>query len=127
MNSINLIGNICNDLELKSTTNGKYVCSFNLAVKRPFTKDTTDFISVVVWDKKAEILSKYANKGSKIGVVGSLTTRKYTDKDGKDQNVFEVVANDVFLLDKKESRADVNIVKEPNDFTEISGMDLPFN
>ena len=42
MNSITLIGNICNDLELKTTPNGKNVCSFNIAVKRPFSKDVTD-------------------------------------------------------------------------------------
>ena len=124
MNSINLIGNICNDLELKSTTNSKYVCTFNLAVKRPFTKDTTDFLPVVAWEKQAETLHNYASKGSKIGVSGTLTTRKYTDKNGNDRTVFEIVANNVFLLDKKPN---VNIERTPEEsFTPIPDGDMPF-
>lgn len=127
MNSINLIGNICNDLELKTTNNDKYVCSFNLAVKRPFTKDTTDFFPVVVWDRQAETLSKFAAKGSKIGVSGTLTTRKYTDKNGNDRTVFEVVANNVFFLDRREGKPNLNVEKTPEeDFTPIPNGDMPF-
>ena len=68
MNHITLIGNICNDLELKQTPNGKSVLNFNIAVKRPFTKDTTDFFTIVVWNQPAEYLSRYARKGVKVGV-----------------------------------------------------------
>ena len=74
MNNINLTGNICNEIELKSTTTGKSVVTLNLAVKRPFTKDTTDFIPLVVWDKNAEYLNNYARKGCRIGVTGKLTS-----------------------------------------------------
>ena len=103
MNSINLIGNICNDLELKSTSNGKYVCSFSLAVKRPHVKDTTDFLNVVVWNQSAEYLSKYAHKGDRISVSGVLTSRNYEDKNGNKRTAFEVVSNDVSVLDRKKS------------------------
>ena len=101
MNSINLTGNICNDLELKTTPSGKYVVSFNLAVKRPFSKDTTDFIPVVAWDKNAEYVGTYGRKGSKIAVSGKLTTRKYQDKEGNNRTVFEVVCDTLDLLDGK--------------------------
>jgi single-strand DNA-binding protein len=101
MNSINLTGNVCNDLELKSTQNGKSVLTFNLAVKRPFTKDTTDFIPLVVWEKNAEFLSRYGRKGSKVAVSGKLTTRKYQDKDGNNRTAFEVVCDTVEILDSK--------------------------
>lgn len=101
MNTINLTGNICNDIELKSTTTGKSVVTFNLAVKRPFTKDTTDFIPVVVWDKNAEYLNNYARKGSKIAVSGKLTTREYKDNNGYNRKVFEVVADNVEILDSR--------------------------
>lgn len=101
MNTINLIGNICQDIELKQTTTGKSVVTFNLAVKRPFTKDTTDFIPIVVWDKTAEFLNNYAGKGSKVAVSGKLTTRKYQDKSGSNRTVFEVVADTVDLLDSR--------------------------
>ena len=65
MNQLFLTGNICNDLELKMTQSEKQVCSFNLAVKRPFAKDTTDFIPIVCWNKNAENVCKYCGKGSK--------------------------------------------------------------
>lgn len=93
MNSINLTGNICNEVELKQTNSGKAVMQFNLAVKRPFTKDTTDFIPVVVWEQPAEYLSRYARKGTKVAVTGKLTTRNYEDKNGNKRTAFEVVAD----------------------------------
>lgn len=101
MNSINLTGNICNDLEVKSTQNGKSVVSFNIAVKRPFTKDTTDFFPVTVWGQPAEYLAKYGRKGSRVAVSGKLTTRKYTDKSGNERTAYDVVADAVELMDSK--------------------------
>ena len=101
MNSVNFTGNVCNDIELKNTPSGKAVVSLNLAVKRPYSKDTTDFIPLVCWDKSAEYLSRYARKGSKIAVSGKLTTRKYQDKDGHNRTAFEVVCDSVEILDSK--------------------------
>lgn len=101
MNTINLIGNICNDLELKSTQSGKTVLNFNLAVKRPFSKETTDFIPMVAWGQNAEFLSKYGRKGSKVAVSGTLTTRKYQDKDGNNRTTYEVVCDSVELVGGK--------------------------
>ena len=101
MNSINLTGNICNELEIKQTNSGKSVMSFNLAVKRPFTKDTTDFIPIIVWEQSAEYLAKYGKKGSKVAVSGKLTTRKWQDKDGNNRTAFEVIGDAVELMDGK--------------------------
>lgn len=101
MNSINLTGNICNDLELKKTNSGKSVLQFNLAVSRPFTRDTTDFIPVVVWNQPAEFLSTYARKGSKIAVSGKLTTRNWEDSNGNKRTAYEVVADNVELMERK--------------------------
>ena len=140
MNSINLTGNICNDLELKQTNSGKSVISFNLAVKRPFSKDTTDFIPVVVYEQPAEYLSRYAHKGTKIAVSGKLTTRKYQDKNGNDRTAFEVVANNIqFVESKRDSAVSGGApISEPpasysnadaNDFADLGDAnddDLPF-
>ena len=103
MNSVNLTGNICNDLELKSTETGKSVMNFNIAVKRPFSTDVTDFIPLVVWNQPAEFLSKYAKKGSKIAVSGKLTTRKFQDKEGNNRTAYEVVCDAVEILDSRTS------------------------
>lgn len=99
MNSINLTGNICHDLELKQTNSGKSVINFNLAVKRPYSKDTTDFIPVVVWEQPAEYLSKYAHKGSKIAISGKLTSRNYEDNNGNKRTAFEVLADTVEICE----------------------------
>jgi single-strand DNA-binding protein len=116
MNSINLTGNICNDLEVKSTQSGKSVLTFNLAVKRPFTRDTTDFVPVVVWEQGAEYLGKYGRKGSRVAVSGKLTTRKFQDKDGNNRTAFEVVADTVELMDVK-SDAQGTETASPNTYT----------
>lgn len=101
MNSINLIGNICQDVELKTTQSGKTVVQFNLAVNRPFTKDITDFIPVVVWNQPAEYLARYARKGTKIAVSGKLTTRKYEDKNGNNRVAYEVVADSAEICEAR--------------------------
>ena len=103
MNSICLIGNICNDVELKVTQSGKNVCSFNLAVRRPFSKDTTDFFTVTCWGKQAESVSQYCKKGTRIGLSGMLTSRKYQDKDGNNRTSIEVVADEVTFVERKSS------------------------
>lgn len=133
MNSIILTGNICNDLELKSTNSGKSVCSFNLAVKRPFAKDVTDFITVVCWNKQAENVFKFCGKGSRIGLSGMMTTRKWQDNDGKNRIAYEVVANEVEFLEKKtdgQSNATTNYAPdmEANEdgFVMVNDDDLPF-
>lgn len=137
MNQINLTGNICNDLELKTTPSEKQVCSFNLAVKRPFTKDTTDFIPIVCWNKQAENLCKYCTKGSKIAVSGTLTSRIYEDKEGKNRTVFEILANEVEFLGKKtdgQSNAETmapdttinNTASSTDEFITVNDDDLPF-
>lgn len=136
MNTINLIGNICNDLELRSTQSGKNVLNFNLAVKRPFTKDTTDFIPMVAWGQNAEFLSKYGSKGSKVAVSGTLTARKYQDKDGNNRTAYEVVCDSVELVggktDNTEAQQQSYIpdaykpTEEAPKFEDVQDNDLPF-
>ena len=101
MNVTILTGNICNDIELRQTPTGKSVVQVNLAVKRPYTKDTTDFIPCIVWNQQAEFLSKYAHKGSKIAVTGKLTSRSYEDKQGNKRTAYEVLVDTVELHDAK--------------------------
>lgn len=101
MNIIVLIGRLCKEPELKSTNSGKSVVTADLAVNRPFSKDTTDFIPVVLWEKNAEFVGRYAHKGSRVAVSGKLTTRKYQDKDGNNRVAYEVVADSVELMDSK--------------------------
>jgi single-strand DNA-binding protein len=140
MNTINLTGNICNDLEVKSTQNGKSVLSFNLAVKRPFTKDTTDFIPVVAWDQRAEYLGKYGHKGDKVAISGKLTTRKWQDSNGGNRVAYEVVADSAELIGSKndsqqmEASRPINYIPDAYKSSQMpkfedvnKDLDLPFN
>lgn len=100
MNNICIIGNLTKDIELKSTQSNRSVCTFTVAVKRPHTKETTDFIPCVAWRQSAEFLAKYARKGSRVGVTGTLTSRVYDD--GKSKRTFyEVSADAVELLESR--------------------------
>lgn len=93
MNSINLVGRLTADPELRYTPNGTAVCSFTLAVDRPRVKDTTDFISCVAWRQPGEYLCKYGHKGSMTAVSGCLTSRRYEDKNGAKRVAFEVLCD----------------------------------
>lgn len=76
MNRVNLVGRIANDLELRFTPNGKAVCQFSLAVKKPYKvkegEKDVDFFRIVAWGKAAENLAQYNKKGYYLAVDGSL-------------------------------------------------------
>lgn len=101
MNSINIIGRMTSDPELRKTQSGTSCCSFTLAVKRPKVKDVTDFHNFVVWQQGAEYLCQYGRKGDIVGVAGYLTTREWTDKDDNKRKSVEVVCDSVELLSSK--------------------------
>lgn len=104
MNTIVLLGRTTSAIELKQTQAGKSVATFSLAVKRPFTKDTTDFYNIIVWDKLAETMSKYVGKGNQICIRGYLQTRSWEDQQGNKRHTTEVVAQDFdFCEAKRES------------------------
>ena len=105
MNHVVLIGNLSKSPELRYTGTGKAVTTMTVAVSRGFGKDEADFLPVVVWEKSAENCANYLEKGSKVGVQGSMQTRSYEDKDGKKVYVTEVVARNVeFLSSKREQK-----------------------
>lgn len=100
-NNITLTGRLTADPELKTTPNGVSVCSFTLAVKRPRTKDETDFIDCTVWRQGAEYLANYGEKGHMVEATGALTTRKWQDKNGNNRVSFEVTCDTVGLLESR--------------------------
>ena len=108
MNVVNIIGNLTKDVELKSTQSGIEVCTFTLGVRRNYTnkegKYDSDFPNFIAYKKTAEIISKYAKKGSKLAIEGRIQTRSY-EKESKKVYVTEIVVENVTLLDsKKESK-----------------------
>ncbi len=104
INSVVLVGRLTRDPELRTTTTGKSVCDFSIAVnKRMKPSDGSsdaDFFRVNCWDKTAEYVSNYLHKGRLVAVEGRLQSRKFTDKEGRDREVVEVVANNVQSLER---------------------------
>jgi single-strand DNA-binding protein len=104
LNRVVMIGRLTKDPELKQTTTGKSVVSFSIAVdKRIKPTDgspTADFFMVKAWGNTAEFVSNYLGKGRLVAVDGRLETRKYTDNDGANREVVEIVADNVQGLDR---------------------------
>jgi single-strand DNA-binding protein len=98
MNKAMIVGNLTRDPELRTTASGIAVCRFSVAVSRPFNRDETDFIPVVVWRALAENCGKYLAKGRKVAVAGRIQTGSYEDKDGIRRYTTEIIADDVEFL-----------------------------
>ena len=114
MNNINIVGRLCAEPERKTSNSGKSVTSINVAVKRPFTKDTTDFLTVVLWEKKCDYICQYGHKGDMVAVSGALTVRKWEDKNGNKRDTYEIVADSVELIGgKKPDQQESNITQLP--------------
>ncbi len=97
MNTVNLIGNLATDVDLREVGEGKKVASFLLAVGRGGRDAGADFVGVSVWDRQAELCNEYLSKGRQIGVDGYLRSRSW-EEDGKRRRVIEVVARRVDFL-----------------------------
>ena len=124
MNNIILIGRLTKDPDLRYTQAGKAVCSFTLAVDRPYSGDNkeADFINIIVWNKVGENCAQYLSKGRKVAVQGRLQIRNYEDDKGQRRYITEVVANSVEFLEfgNKQQNEDFGI---DVDFDE---SDVPF-
>lgn len=132
MNNVSLIGRIANDLELKTTQTGRSVMSFDLAVPAWNKDEPPHYITIVCWGKTAEFANLYLGKGRQIGVTGSLSVRKYTDKDGNNRRAVEVIADKIDFADSKKEpeTADVAPITpaDPSGFEEVTDTDgLPFD
>ena len=108
MNKVILIGRLTKDPEVKYTTGSNTaLCGFSLAVDRRFQKQgeekKADFINCQAWDKNAEFIAKYFQKGSKISVIGRIQTRTWDDKEGKKQFATEVVVEEAEFVESKKS------------------------
>ncbi len=99
------MGRLTKNPELRFTGNGIAVVSFTLAVERNYTnaqgERETDFINCVAWRGTAETLSKFAVKGSLLGVTGSIQTRNYQNNEGRTIYTTEVLVDNFQMLEPK--------------------------
>lgn len=117
MNTVQLVGRLTRDVELRFTSSGTAVGSFTIAVNRNFTNQQgereADFISCVIWRKAAENLANFTRKGSLIAIDGRLQTRSYDNQQGQRVYVTEVVVNNFDLLESR-SVTEQRPVSSPN-------------
>jgi len=107
LNSVNIMGNLTRDPEMKYIPSGKAVCSLSIANNRVFTKNgekvtEVSYFDIEVWGIAAENCSKYLLKGSGIIVEGRLRQDRW-EKDGKTQSRVRITANAVHFLPKKQN------------------------
>lgn len=145
LNCIVLMGRLVADPELRTTTTGKSVCSFRIAVDRGYVKAgeerKADFIPIVAWEGTANFVSRYFSKGSMIAVQGQLQSRQYEDNSGAKRTAYEVLAREVsfcgskaetgtntaFAAPAQAAPAPAYQTAVPGDFEEITDdEDLPF-
>jgi len=105
LNSVNIMGNLTRDPEMKYTPSGKAVCSLSLANNRIYTSNgekvtEVSYFDVEVWGAVAENCAKYLTKGSGIIVEGRLKQDRW-EKDGKTQSKVRITANSVHFMPKK--------------------------
>ena len=110
INRVVLIGRLTANPELRYTTSNNAVTTFSIAVDRNFKNEDgnkeADFINIVAWNKKAELIHHYLKKGDRVGIVGRLQVRKYQNERGENRYVTEVVAEDIEFLNSKKSGLD---------------------
>jgi len=111
INKAIILGNICQDIEVRWTPNGNAVANFSIATNEEWKdkntgqkQEKTEFHKVVMFGKLAEVAGQYLRKGSKVYIEGKLQTRKWQNKEGQDVYTTEVVVDingQMQMLDSK--------------------------
>ncbi len=100
INQVILMGRLTRDPEMRTTSTGKTIASFSIAVDRGGQEDAADFFDVTAWEKLGELVNQYLSKGRRCLVQGRLRQDSWDDKEtGKKRSKVEVVATDVTFLD----------------------------
>ena len=109
LNVVAIMGRLAADPQLRQTTTGKNVASFRIACDRGRRdangQSQADWLDVVAWDRTAEFVCKYFQKGSLIAIDGRLQSRQYQDKNGNNRTAIEIVANNVNFAAAKSANA----------------------
>lgn len=134
LNETIITGRFTDTPELKTTPSGKSVTSFTLANNTGYgDNERTNWIDCVAWNKTAENICKFFTKGSRITVVGELTTRQYEDKNGNKRKAVEVLVNKFEFMDGKKEENQTDPLAELSQKIENAGFeeiddteDLPF-
>jgi len=106
-NRVQLIGNLGNKPEVKTTESGKKLVQFNIATNESYRNSKgekvteTQWHRVVAWGKLADIAEKYLDKGKEVAIEGKLVSRSYNGKDGSKKYISEIQLNELLMLGSK--------------------------
>lgn len=112
LNKVLLIGRLGQDPEKKSTPSGKTVVKLSLATNEHYTdrsgekREKTEWHRLVFWEKLANIVAEYCNKGSLIFIEGSLRNNEWQDKDGNKKSITEITVLSLQFLDSNKKSTD---------------------
>lgn len=149
LNKAILIGRLVSDPEIRSTPSGQSVCSFRMATNRTWSdsktgqkQEKTEFHSIVLWGRLAEISSQYLTKGSLAYIEGRIQTRSWQDQSGVQKYRTEIVAERLQLgprqgqgnerpmsspaSPKEPAKEEIPIIEEETKEEEIDVKDIPF-
>jgi single-strand DNA-binding protein len=133
INKVILLGRATRDTELRSTQSGTPVSNLRLATNRvTLAKDGEavehpQYHTVICWDRLAEQTGKHVTKGRLVYIEGRLESRSFTDKDGNERAVTEVIAADVQFLDGPATKgADLPPEDRVDDAADVDDLDIPF-
>lgn len=110
-NKVQLIGNLGNAPEVKTTESGKKLARFSVATNESYRNASgekvteTTWHNLVAWGKVAEIAEKFLTKGKEVAIDGKLINRSYTDKDGNKKYITEVQVNELLMLGSEKATA----------------------
>lgn len=106
-NKVQLIGNLGNAPEIRTTDSGKKLAKFSVATNEIYRSQTgekikeTQWHNLVAWGKVADIAEKYLLKGTEVAIEGKLVNRNYVDKEGNKKYVTEIQVNELLMLGSK--------------------------
>ena len=132
INKVILIGRATRDTELRSTGSGTSVSNIRLATNRVMRtkdgelKESTQYHTVICWERLAEQTGKHVSKGRLVYVEGRLESRSFTDKEGREREVTEVIASDVQFLDGPGTKSTDLPAEERATDTDFDDLEIPF-
>jgi len=113
LNRVEIIGNCGKEPEMRFTSSGKPVTSFSVAVNSKFGEtESTEWFSIVAWNKLAETCNQYLTKGQQVFVEGRLQTRSWEDNDGIKHYRAEVIANKVLFLGQRKQGEETEVKED---------------
>lgn len=122
MNSLTITGNLTRDIEMRFLANGDPVGNFAIADNQGKDKPAI-FWNCSLYGKRAEALGPYLTKGQSVTIVGTVTEREWTDKEGGKRKTMEVRVNDLALQGGRRDAAPTGRTAQSDD---LQDPDIPF-